>query len=503
MCKNVVLVLSNISKITASLLEAKNFYPKILYIHLRPQIAKNLSSDVSGQSTNYSSIVSNIYAKSLEYSETWDVRVLLAHLKSKNYPKIVKPIDVLLFDSVLPLQEQNKIRENYKNAKDVIVIDKNGHDYEDIQDIEYLKQENLFNNVVLGGTFDRIHVGHKILLSEAVLYTRKRLVVGVTDANMIKSKKLPELILPVEKRIAHLREFLNDIDHSIEYDIVPIQDPFGPTKSDPNLDMIVVSEETYRGGEKVNELRLQNKLNKLEIHCIKLIEMDNNHEQKESKISSSNRRIDMLGIRIKEPEPRPNLPSYPYIIGLMGGIASGKTTMSERFQKLGAKVVDCDKLAHNIYEPGKKCFDDIKMHFGDSIIDENGRVNRKKLGSIVFQDRSKLEELNGIVWPHLLIEVRNVIRELSDYDVIILEAAILIRAGWQSECHEIWSCIVPRDEAIKRIMNRNKISQDEAIQRVDAQVDNETIVKNSNVIFSTLWSFDYSQMQVSKKLLFF
>lgn len=114
------------------------------------------------------------------------------------------------------------------------------------------------------------------------------------------AKILHELILPVQQRIKDVKEFLNDIDSTLQYDVVPIQDPFGPTKSDPDMDMIIVSSETYRGAEKVNELRVANGLKVLKIHSIPIVD-DNNaskSQYKDNKVSSSNKRMDLLGTRI-------------------------------------------------------------------------------------------------------------------------------------------------------------------------------------------------------------
>lgn len=111
------------------------------------------------------------------------------------------------------------------------------------------------------------------------------------------------MILPVEKRIEEVRGFLTEIDSSLQYDVVPIDDPFGPTQSDPNMDLIVVSAETERGGHKVNELRIKNNLRPLEIYCISLVESnDTGAGPKEKKVSSSNTRVDLLGTRLREPE---------------------------------------------------------------------------------------------------------------------------------------------------------------------------------------------------------
>lgn len=135
-----------------------------------------------------------------------------------------------------------------------------------------------------------------------------------------------------------------------------------------------------KGGQKVNEIRRGKNFNELEIYSIPLIEVKEAIKEKESKISSSNQRMDILGSQFKEPFPRPNLPKFPYIIGLIGGIASGKSKMSERFKNMGAGVIDCDKLAHSLYEPGEKCYKDIIDAFGRDVVADDGKIDRKKLG---------------------------------------------------------------------------------------------------------------------------
>lgn len=195
------------------------------------------------------------------------------------------------------------------------------------------------------------------------------------------------------------------------------------------------------------------------------------------------------------------MPSVPYVIGLIGGIASGKSVMTQRLSALGAKIIDCDKLAHELYEPSAICFDPIVAHFGPTVVGSDGRIDRKVLGQMVFSDPSQLQALNEIVWPRLLDEVKKRIREAHSRDgfrIVVIEAAILLQAGWEKDCHEIWSMIIPREEAIKRIIARNGLSEEAASQRIDSQLDNETIVKHSNVVFSSLWSYDYTEKQTMK-----
>lgn len=127
-------------------------------------------------------------------------------------------------------------------------------------------------------------------------------------------KKLKELVLPLHRRIQDVREFLIDIDNTVNYEIVPIHDPFGPTVTDPDMDCIVVSSETERGGEKINAIRESKGFKHLEIYSIPLVEVKQLlvEREKEGKVSSSNQRMDMLGSVFRKPEPRPNLPARPY-----------------------------------------------------------------------------------------------------------------------------------------------------------------------------------------------
>lgn len=257
-----------------------------------------------------------------------------------------------------------------------------------------------------------------------------------------------------------------------------------------------------KGGEAVNKLRAETNLPKLSVHCIDLVELKQNCNFKETKISSSNQRIDLLGTRMENKSKSNDLPiKAPYIIGMVGGIASGKSDMSQRFGKLGAKIIDCDKLAHQLYEPKAECYNEIVQCFGKEILNGNECIDRRRLGEIVFSNPNEMEKLNQIVWPALLCVVKEKIREAYETEhsnVVIIEAAVLIKAGWQRECHEIWSTILSRDETIKRLMQRNKLSEIEAVQRIDAQISNDEIVKASSVVFSSQWGFEFSQQQAEK-----
>ncbi|BFF99432.1 bifunctional coenzyme A synthase [Drosophila madeirensis] len=495
-----LLVVSNIKHLGKSLRSIEK-YVSSLYIHLN--VAESTSNSSAAAPPVWGRLISQLYANSSSYvGNQIDLRVLVSPLRpGVDGPlKLRKPVDMIFSDAHHP-ELCDKLRAALNISQPTIFLeDSSSTDLSPQEDST--ESHKMYPSVVLGGTFDRIHLGHKIFLTQAVLRTCKRLVVGVTTAAMTKSKTLPDLILPVEERIAQLREFLTDIDSTLQYEIVPIDDPFGPTQHDPDLDMIVVSAETLRGGQKVNELRSGKQLRELDIFVIDIVESNVHDGIHETKISSSNTRIDLLGSRWRKPEPRPHLPARPHIIGLSGGIASGKSKMAERLSKMGAHVIDCDKVAHDVYEPGQVCYELIVQHFGKGILSADGRIDRTKLGPLVFGNPLELQALNGIVWPQLIEEVNRRLDALRAGtvvpQVVVLEAAVLLRAGWESNCHEVWSMIVPPEEAVKRVMERNSLSEEEARKRLSSQVPNHEIVAKSHVIFSSQWDFDFTQKQADR-----
>ncbi|XP_061399473.1 bifunctional coenzyme A synthase [Musca vetustissima] len=492
-----ILVVSHVRGFGQSLRALQKYvYLKSLYVHLNVPIAKV-------PVPSYGRLISQLYVDSNEYFHKKDFNILVGTLKGHGtFDKLqLKPVDYIFSDGQHEICEQ--LRQQLNVQQPIIYLsDEKINDVEEFQQLEPAEKIRSYKNVVLGGTFDRIHLGHKIFLSQAVIRATSRLVVGVTTSKLTKGKTLHELILPVDQRIEEVQKFLTEIDPTLSYEVVPIDDPFGPTKSDPNMDMIVVSEETLRGGEKVNELRQQNGLNKLDIFCIDLVESTDKSGPKESKVSSSNTRIDLLGTRLRKPEPKPLLPPSPYLIGLTGGIASGKSKMAQRLHGMGALVMDCDKVAHEIYEPGQVCYKKIVEEFGTDILSEDKRINRAKLGSIVFADAGKLEKLNNIVWPELMIEVNRRISQLRQEPdcprVVILEAAVLLKAGWDKEVHEVWSMIIPPEEAVRRVVERNGLSEEEAKRRLASQAQNSEIVSRSHVVFSSQWDPQFTLKQAEK-----
>merc|ERR1711971_1181480 len=190
----------------------------------------------------------------------------------------------------------------------------------------------------------------------------------------------------------------------------------------------------------------------------------------------------------------------PYLIGLTGGSASGKSSVAKRMSGLSWGVVDCDKLGHAAYTPGTVAFKAIVEEWGQAVVAEDGSINRRALGPIVFADPSALARLNAIVWP----EIARMAKEKADSlwkegkQVVVLDAAVLLEADWQKFCHEVWVCVVPQEEAVTRIMDRDGKSRQEAERRVASQLSNAERVSRASTVLCTLWQPEVTQRQVEE-----
>lgn len=173
------------------------------------------------------------------------------------------------------------------------------------------------------------------------------------------------------------------------------------------------------------------------------------------------------------------------IIGLTGGIASGKSTAARHLGALGAHVIDADRLGHRAYEPCTAAHQAVIRTFGEGVRDAAGRIDRKRLGAKVFGDAAALKRLTDIVWPE--------IRRLAEADiaaarasqpgvVVVLEAAVLLEAGWQDAVDETWVVSVGRETALRRAMRRDGADAEAVAARLDAQLGDAERVARADVV---------------------
>ena len=162
------------------------------------------------------------------------------------------------------------------------------------------------------------------------------------------------------------------------------------------------------------------------------------------------------------------------VIGLTGGIASGKSTVAKLLAERGATVLAADELGHEIYQPGTPAWRTILEEFGEGIAGPDGVIDRRKLGALVFSDRQALDRLKAITWPVMKAEMKKRLDDCREADrpVAVLEAAVLLEAGWDDLVDTIWVVSTPPEVSLHRLQERSGLSEDEARARLSAQLSN-------------------------------
>ncbi|XP_018597432.1 bifunctional coenzyme A synthase isoform X1 [Scleropages formosus] len=518
-------------RIAPVLSSAAQVVERTLYVHLHPGL--NLGSAAQARpvfippAADVSSLISRLYSNAANVCGHLDVRVLLTNIRAQQglppltgagnpFPSpqtLSQRPEVVLTDFALQDPGQSSLVAQCLRKY-------TGHCYvctptlasvllhpqleplpeQEGFDIEEPEPLQTYSDVVVGGTFDRLHGAHKTLLNISCLLANKRFVIGVCDKELLKNKVLKELIEPYDLRVQKLKEFLQDVKPSLQYEIVPLSDPFGPSITDPNLECIVVSEETRKGGEAVNKKRQENGLSTLVLHEIQLLKDAHHSEIEEEKISSSSLRTRLLGTLLTPPKDRPHLTPFPYVIGLTGGSGSGKSSVACRLEALGAIRIDADQLGHQTYQPGEVAYQKVVEEFGSDILNEDKTINRRCLGRKVFNNKDRLKCLTDIVWPEIALLVKQRIRQAREQgkQVCVVDAAVLLEAGWVDMVHEVWVTIIPEEEAVSRITTRDRLTAEDARQRLQSQLSNMQQVEQANVVLCTLWDPEVTQRQVQK-----
>lgn len=190
------------------------------------------------------------------------------------------------------------------------------------------------------------------------------------------------------------------------------------------------------------------------------------------------------------------------VIGLTGGIASGKSTAAAYAGELGAHVIDADKLGHRVYEPGTPGFAKVVETFGDDVVDAEGNIDRRRLGSKVFADPAELRKLTDISWPQIKEYARDEIATASKTSdsAIVLEAAVLLEAGWQDIVDEVWAITVPAETALVRATMRDGVDAKVIQERINAQISNEERTAQADVCIENTGSLADLKTAIDKEL---
>lgn len=183
------------------------------------------------------------------------------------------------------------------------------------------------------------------------------------------------------------------------------------------------------------------------------------------------------------------------VIGLTGGIATGKSTVSAILENAGAVIIDADRIARRVVKKNLPAYRQIVAQFGESVLLPDGEINRTALGNLIFNDSSKKQLLNSIVHPHVRRETDRQLRHIAKNNpnaLVILDIPLLLEAGMRKDLSEVIVVYAPEHIQIRRLMERDHISQEDALARIRSQMPIEEkkslatmVIDNSGSIEST------------------
>jgi len=172
------------------------------------------------------------------------------------------------------------------------------------------------------------------------------------------------------------------------------------------------------------------------------------------------------------------------VIGLTGSIGTGKSEAARRLEVLGASIISADQVGHEAYTPNTEAWEQVVAAFGDGILQDDGEIDRRKLGAVVFSDPGQLEKLNQIMHPRMARMVADKIEELrgQGVEVVVVEAALLFEAGWDSLVEEVWVTDSTEQVVIERLKQRNGMSEEEARKRISSQMGRTERLERSDYV---------------------
>ncbi|MSQ27015.1 MAG: dephospho-CoA kinase [Dehalococcoidia bacterium] len=175
------------------------------------------------------------------------------------------------------------------------------------------------------------------------------------------------------------------------------------------------------------------------------------------------------------------------VIGLTGGIGTGKSTVSAMLADHGSVIINADLVGHEAYLPHQNVWDTVVAAFGRDILTDDDQVDRRKLGAVVFQDPAALQRLNAIVHPWIFQRIAQLLNELRSKGtrVAVVEAALLIEAGWRSLADQVWVTVAGEEQVVQRLQTRNGLTPQQVRDRMRTQLSTEERMRYADVIIDT------------------
>ena len=188
------------------------------------------------------------------------------------------------------------------------------------------------------------------------------------------------------------------------------------------------------------------------------------------------------------------------VIGLTGGIGSGKSTVSKFLAELGAVIIDADKVGHEAFKSDTELWREVVAAFGRQILKPSGEIDRNKLGEMVFGNPELLSRLNQIMHPRMYALVKAQLEEYRRQGVrmVVLEAPLLLEAGWTSLVGEVWVTVASESTVLRRLQEQVGLSEQQSLARIRSQLSSEERIKQADVIIDTDCSLDELRTKVKE-----
>jgi dephospho-CoA kinase len=190
------------------------------------------------------------------------------------------------------------------------------------------------------------------------------------------------------------------------------------------------------------------------------------------------------------------------VIGLTGGIAAGKSTISQALRDVGAVAIAADQVGHQAYRTGTETHAALVAAFGEGIVAESGEIDRRALGALVFADPAQRVRLQEIVWPRMKEMMRSQLADLraGGADLAVVEAAVLFEAGWEDLMDEVWVVQASPAIARERLIARNGLTPEDADARIRAQLTNEERARRADVVIDNSGTVEEAVARVQAAL---
>ena len=189
------------------------------------------------------------------------------------------------------------------------------------------------------------------------------------------------------------------------------------------------------------------------------------------------------------------------VVGLTGGIGTGKSEVTRALAGLGASVIDADRVGHEAYRPHQGIWQEVVQAFGEGILQPDGEVDRKALGAVVFSQPDARAKLNGIMHPWMAKEIERQIDQMrhDGVEVVVLEAALLIEAGWRRLVDELWVTTADEEEAVRRVSRRSGLTEEQVRGRMATQMPVSQKIEQADVVIDNSGDLEDLQRRVTEE----